>query len=157
HGDDRMGYYHNRALEQISKLQMHGAPDRQGASLFHFYQLLLSLLRETPVLTVPEHAYYRLPLVSGPTSYTFVLGPIAEIGRCAQHGDYQRTISATNLDLVIKWCSPAQPINLWKALDLADGKPGNQADLYKQQPYDVVIYNPDKRPPSEIMVGPTGS
>jgi hypothetical protein len=157
HGDGTLGRFQNYELDQINEVKMFGFPDRQGAGLYNFYRILLSVLRATRVHPVPQDSYYRLPLIAGARSYEFCLGSFAEVGHCAKHGDFQRVIKPAMLDRLIAWCANAEPINFVKALDIAGGGPGDRNETYARQPGKVIIYNPETRPLPEILMLSNGS
>lgn len=151
-GDEEGGKYANEKIENIRELRMHGYPDRDNTCLFQFYDVLMTLLRDTLAQSANPGSYFRLPLVSDALSYEFFLGAFAEMGRCADHGDFQRKISAANLKKLVDWCGKAEPINWIKATDLAYGKPGTDQDAYDRQPGDVRIYNPENLPLPDILL-----
>jgi hypothetical protein len=150
-GDDKGSKFDNEKIEAISKVIIHGYPDRDDSGLFSFYSILMTLLRQTSVYPANPDAYFRLPLVADAQSYEFVMGPFAEMGKCPKHGDYQRSISPESLKKVVDWCITAEPINWIKANHLAYGMPGDDEEAYKRQPGDVRIYNPDNHPLSDIL------
>jgi hypothetical protein len=152
HGDETQATYMNLALEKISKRTMHGRPDRQNQCLYQFYSILLHLLRTTEIQPANANSYFRLPLVADALSYEFSMGAFAELGRCEQHGDYQRKITPDKLRRVIDWCKSAEPINWIKATDIAYGKSGDNLEAYARQPGDVRIYNPENLPLTDILV-----
>jgi hypothetical protein len=142
----------NSFLETVSKVTMHGRPDRQNQCLYRFYSILLHLLRTTDIQPANADSYFRLPLVADALSYEFTTGAFAELGHCERHGDYQRKIAPDKLQRVIDWCKNAEAISWVKATDIAYGKPGDNAEAYARQPGDVRIYNPENLPLTDILV-----
>ena len=145
-----MGSALNSHLEAVKELQLHGVPDREGTALFHFYDVLLTLLRRTEVYPTAWARYYRLPLVAGKYSYRYHMEHFAETAHCEKHGDYARKIESKKLEKVIDWCRTATPINWIRAHNIAYGRPEDEA-AYVRQPFDVRIYNPDDLPLPEIL------
>ena len=152
HGDGRSAYKLNPHLAGITELQMHGYPDRLGICLYDFLASLLLLITMTEVSPPNIDRYFRLPFVSGDRSYEFTLGMYTEIGRCPQHGDFARKISAANLKKVVDFCRPTKPMNWIQATDIAYGRAGDNYSAYERQPGDVFIYNPNGLPLNEILV-----
>jgi hypothetical protein len=152
HGEGGWSASINSAIERITKLSMHGYPDRQEQCLYQFYNVLLNLLRTTDVQHARIERYFSLPFVADAYSYEFCMGAAAEMGRCPQHGDYQRKIAPDKLEKIIACCSKTEPINWIKAIDIAYGRPGDNTEAYERQPCDVRIYNPDNFPLSEVLL-----
>jgi hypothetical protein len=151
HGDASAGQISNAGIEQITRLETHGRPDRDGNCLFGFQSMLLRLLRHTRVAAAEIDLYFSLPLTADAHSYSFVYGNLAEFTACPEHGDFQRKIAPEQLEKLINWCRMAEPINAVRAIDLAYGKPGNDIEAYHRQPGDVRIYNPEHLPLQDIL------
>jgi hypothetical protein len=152
HGEGNRGVFTNPYIEKIQKLRMFGIPDRENQCLYQFYSTLLALLRDTAVQPAPANSYFRLPLIADEYSYEFCRGPFAELSSCDRHGDFQRKIAADQLVKLVDWCRTTEPINWIKAIDIAYGRPGDNAEAYARQPGDVRIYNPENLPLSDILV-----
>ena len=155
HGEEnRAAYAFNEDMAKITNLQMHGYPDRSGLCFYSFYSMLIELLNNTRSDVPRIDAYTNLPFVAGPYSYRYMLGHFAEFGVCNEHGDFARKLTEKKLEEVIEWCKSAEPVNWIRALDIAQGKPGDNQAAYDRQPMDVRIYNPDALPLSEILFYP---
>jgi hypothetical protein len=151
HGTSQRGSCFNSHIEAIDALQMVGVPDRDNSSLYQFYDILITLVRQTEIHPATWGPYYRLPLIADKRSYSFSMGQFAEIGHCETHGDYARKIEPEKLEKVVNWCRTITPINWIKAHNMAYGLPEDEA-AYARQPMDVYIYNPDNLPLSEILL-----
>jgi hypothetical protein len=151
YGTSKRGSCINSHIEAIDALQMFGMPDRDGSSLYQFYDILSTLLRQTEIQPASWAPYYRLPLVADELSYSFAMGQFAEIGHCELHGHYARKIEPDKLKKVVTWCLTTTPINWIKAYNIAYGLPDDEA-AYLRQPGDVYIYNPDNVPLPEVLL-----
>lgn len=152
HGEENMGTTVNSHLEKIRALQMHGRPDHTGICLLMFYGTLMTLLKERRLPELELEQYLRLPLVAGDYSYSFSHGPFAEMAKCAKHQQYQRRLSAGTIEKIVTAATACEPINVWKATDIAHGKAGDNEEQYRKQPDLVRIYNPDNLPLSKILI-----
>lgn len=146
------GKIENSDIEAIQKLQMYGFPDRHNQCLYQFYNVLLSLLRNTNTHSADVGSYFQLPLIADEYSYRFCIGYFAEFATCEKHGDYQRKIAPNNLAKIIDWCRTTEPINWIRATDIAYGMPGDNTEAYSRQPGDVRIYNPENLLLCDILV-----
>jgi hypothetical protein len=143
----------NPDLSKITKIYMHGQPDHEGLCLWHFYQMLLQLLRTTTISTPFPENYFRLPLVSGADSYHFQLGYHSEVSKCAKHGDYQRKISPAQLQKVKDWCSANPKIDIIAEEDKIYKRPPGLPQP-KVRHYFVHVYNPDNFPLKDVLTIP---
>ena len=152
HGEEHSSKFLNVEIEKIKNLQMFGFPDRDRQCLYHFYSILINLLRNTNIQPLEVDSYFRLPLIADEHSYDFYFGSFAEVGTCKKHGDYQRKIDPDQLIKFVNCCRKAEPINWIKATDIAYGNP-DRTEVYNRQPGDVRIYNPENLPLSDILIG----
>lgn len=88
----------------------------------------------------------------GDYSYEYNLGYFAEYGHCEAHGDFARTYTPEKLERLISWCQTAELINWVKATDIAYGNAGDNYETYERHSGDVIIYNPEHLPLSDILV-----
>lgn len=112
-----------------------------------------SLLRDTPVGQTDLASYFNLPSVSGEHSYAFTFGMFAETGKCEIHGTFTRKLASDSLDEVVQWCKTAESINAVRATNIAWGQPENEA-AYIRQPGNIIIYNPENLPLTELLTRP---
>ena len=112
----------------------------------------MMLLKERRLVELDPGRYYRLPLVAGDHSYSFSFGAFVETADCDKHGKYQRRLSASTLERIVAGAKATEPINVWKALDIANGKAGDNEEQYRKQPEMVRIYNPEKLPFAKILI-----
>jgi len=151
-GDDSGARYYNTEMCGLQSVKIHAFPDNSGHCLYQLYDIVFGLCEDTLTHQVRPHQYVQLPLTAGEHSYRYSIGGFAEIGVCAEHGDYARSYTPERLETVISWCQTAEPINWVKAIDLAYGRPGDNIEAYEKQPGDVRVYNPDSLPLTEILV-----
>jgi len=152
YGDEHFGSAYNSDINNFGDIVVYGNPDYQGCCLYQLYDIVFSLLYSTKIHRASPKHYFRLPLTAGDHSYEYILGQFAEYGQCEIHGDYTRTYTPEKLDLLISWCQTAEPINWVKATDLAYGYAGDNYEKYDRQPSNVIIYNPECLPLSDILV-----
>lgn len=151
-GDGSRAQYYNSDMCSLQGVKVHGFPDNSGHCLYQLYDIVFGFCEDTLTHQVRPSQYVQLPLTAGEYSYRYSIGGFAEIGVCAEHGDYARSYTPEKLETVISWCQAAEPINWIKATDLAYGKPADNFEAYERQPGDVRVYNPDNRPLTEILV-----
>jgi hypothetical protein len=148
----RAGFLNSHILEIKDDVVVHGRPDREGHGLYNFYSILIALLRNTLLQEIPVDSYFSLPFTAGAFSYKFSMGFFAEFGTCDLHGNYARKLTESKLIDVIKWCKSATPINWVRAIDIANGKPGDNWEAYERQNVDVRIYNPRSIPLPDLIL-----
>ena len=73
-GKKRISHTQNPLLEKISKLTMHGRPDRQNQCLYQFYHVLLHLLRTTDTQPANADAYFGCRLSPTRSHTNFLWG-----------------------------------------------------------------------------------
>lgn len=154
-GTDKKYCFKQRDLKDLQNPIIYGFPDQTANCLSNFYLMLMDLLKSSTA-GAPDHwAYVQLPLVSGPHSYAFSMGSLAELWTCKKHGTYLKRLNEQNLAKIITTAHAAEPINWIRALDIAAGRPQDE-EAYKKQPEFVRIYNPLSLPFSEILIGEKG-
>ncbi|WP_210371207.1 hypothetical protein, partial [Acinetobacter baumannii] len=85
--------------------------------------------------------------------YEYEFGSLVEYDVCEKHGDFQRKFTEQKLESVINWCKEkSKPTNWIRAIDIAYGRPGDNEEAYKRQPGEVLIYNPNDLPLSDVLV-----
>jgi hypothetical protein len=87
-----------------------------------------------------------------PGAVSFSLGKFAEYGTCETHGRFARKLSEEQLVTVIDWCKSAEPINWVRAMEIALGVPGDNAQQYLRQPAEVRVYNPEALPLQKLLL-----
>lgn len=152
-GDDKQVALSNSSLTALTEPLVHERPDRDDTCLYGFYSILMELLAGTAVEPAPIQQYFRLPLTAGPYSYEYEFGSLVEYDVCEKHGDFQRKFTEQKLESVINWCKEkSKPTNWIRAIDIAYGRPGDNEEAYKRQPGEVLIYNPNDLPLSDVLV-----
>jgi hypothetical protein len=148
----------NCELADVKEQRAHGRPDIENLCLWNFYTMLLQLLRATTVAIPHPNLYFRLPLVSGSTSYQFQLGYHAEMGTCTQntnHGSYQRKISPENLEKLIQWCKSSTQLDLIEEQSKIFPRPANLPEPKRKQQHYAYLYNPDGWPLKDLLTMPS--
>ncbi|MDF3863182.1 hypothetical protein P3W53_01820 [Pseudomonas denitrificans (nom. rej.)] len=151
-GDDEFASAYSSHIKGFKEIKIYGHPDYQGHCLYKLYDVIFNLLIATRNQSALPHHYARLPLTAGEYSYQYLMGGLAEVARCEEHGDYARMYTPEKLERVINWCRNAEPINWIKAVDLAYGNSIDRTDAYERQPQEVRIYNPKELPLSDILL-----
>ncbi|WP_081596620.1 DUF6602 domain-containing protein [Pseudomonas nitroreducens] len=151
-GDEGFASAYNSHIKEFKKIKIYGHPDYQDHCLYQLYNVIFSLLIETQNQSALPHHYARLPLTAGEYSYKYLLGGLAEVARCEEHGDYARMYTPEKLEKVINWCRNAEPINWVKAIDMAYENSTDRTEAYERQPQEVRIYNPKELPLSDILL-----
>jgi hypothetical protein len=153
-GEDGTGKLRNFEIEAIQDLKVQGRPDREARCLYDVYLVLMMLLRDGEAPPVPIERYWNLPLTAGKYSYEFAYGLVSELGSCKDHGDYPRQIGEEAFEKVLAFCQSEQPTEYLKALSEAVGERWNGP--VGQNSRSVWIYNPERLPPSELLLTPEG-
>lgn len=151
-GDESGAKIYSQEISSIKDVVMHGYPDRSNDALYSFYSILLRLIKGVEVSPPPINHYYHLPHVAGSYSYEFELKHFSEVSNCEKHGPFAKKFTSEKLTHIINWCENAKKINWIRAIDIAQGKKGDDWDAYRLQPDMIVVYNPDNRPFSEVLL-----
>ena len=156
YGNKEMGGIYNFIHEQTNDLQIYGN-DSSVDSLYILYSNILELLRTTNIQDVDIKDYYVLPYTSGEYSYSYTYGEMTEFLKCPEHGIYLKRIKEDKLKEIMNYCNKIEPINFWKAIDIAQGREENP-EQYKRQPNLVYIFNPENLQYKDILfkVGNSG-
>ena len=142
-GDETRGTWDQRSLERVNDPKVYGSLDISGHCLHEFYLVLLHLLKQTDTGSPNTGDYLRMPIPIGEHSLEFVRGPFSELATCSDHGPYSRTLEPEKIEQILSATRGNKPINWIKALDLADGKPGDDTDRYEKQKGETTVYDPD--------------
>jgi hypothetical protein len=154
-GDGRAGKFLNEEIELLEEIKVHGFPDRQDQCLYTFFDILVTMLRNSEVCSAPFGTYFRLPLTAGNIPYEFVHSFFAELGKCPKHGDYQRKISQESMEKLLAYCKITLPQDFAQILNAAYGDQLTQEGKTWGQGTSVWVYNPENRPLPEIMIAQT--
>ena len=145
YGSESMGSSLNSHIESFDKPVVYGIPDWQTPCLYPFQSIILQLLTRTPAVETPFGEYHTLPLVSGAHSYSFFLGPLAEVGTCETHGIFSRTISQEKLEMVLVEVANHEPMmssEILASLSPITANPTNDK---------IWVYNPEGHPLRELL------
>ena len=155
YGNKDIGGIYNYIHDNTDEVCVYGN-DTSIETLYYLYTDILELLNTTNVQDVDITDYYVLPYTSGKYSYKFQLGEMNELFKCDKHGLYLKKIKDDKLEDIIQYCSKIEPINIWKAIDIALTKEENP-EQYKRQPNLTYIYNPDNKEYKDILFKSDGA
>lgn len=150
-GSDRIGSVYSEDIPADSQSRVvYGTPNHDNQTLYALYSIIIALLRASPIIPVPIEQYFSLPPTAGDLSYQFCFGHFAELGNCSEHGPFARRIKEDPLRKVVEFCRSCEPISYAQAMSEAFEDIDSSAKFWGM-PNQVVIYNPDGLPNSEIL------
>lgn len=148
-GDEKKASCLNELINLFDEIKVYGFPDRNNQCLYHFYSILITLLRKCIIENTPIDAYYRLPLTAGSISYNFVYEFMSDSGVCENHGNFSRKISEENIIKVLDYCKSNAPLSNTEFFQFVYGV--QEAKDIKNSETKIWVYNPNELPFSDIL------
>lgn len=148
---------HQKDFIGVDNPIIHGFPDHSGSCLLQFYTVLMELMRKSVAGSPNIDSYIRLPLTAGEYSYSYSFGAFSEIGKCSTHGTFLKRLTEKKIEKIVEFARTCEAVNWIQAIEIAQGKKGDDEETYKKQPGTVRIYNPEKMSLSDLLMDQNGS